>query len=111
MIAVAKGKFLRVTPAKIMLIMDLIRGKSVPAAVSILTHLNKPTKEKLVKVLNSAIANAKQKGLTEDQLVISKLTADPGPTWKRFRAGTMGRAMGVLKRTTHITVELDVKRK
>jgi len=109
MIATSKGHYLRVSPTKVRLILDLIRGKSVPVAVSILTHLNKPTKEKIVKVLNSAIANAKQKGLTEDRLFVSKITADQGPVWKRFRAASMGRASEILKKTTHITIELDLK--
>ncbi|NLE64636.1 MAG: hypothetical protein GX606_01825, partial [Elusimicrobia bacterium] len=69
------------------------------------------TKEQVVKVFNSAVANAKQKGLTEDQLIVSKITADQGPVWKRFRAATMGRANPVLKKTSHITVELDLKTK
>jgi len=111
MIVTAKGHYLRVSPTKIRMILDLVRGKSVPVAVSILAHLNKPTKEKIVKVLNSAIANAKQKGLTEDRLFVSKITADQGPVWKRFRAASMGRAAEILKKTTHITVELDLKTK
>jgi large subunit ribosomal protein L22 len=109
MIAKAKGNFLRVSPSKVRMILDLIRGKSVPAAKTILTYLNKPTKEKVVKVFDSAVANAKQKGLTEDQLVVSKVVADQGSVWKRFRAASFGRASEVLKKTTHITVELDVK--
>ncbi len=109
MIATAKGKFLRVSPTKVRKIMDLVRGKPVPVAQSILIHLNKPSKEKIVKVLESAVANAKQKGLTEDQLVVSKIVADQGPMWKRFRAATFGRASEVLKKTSHITVELDLK--
>ncbi len=111
MIATAKGRFLRVSPTKIRNILDLIRGKGVPAAITILTHLNKPTKEKVAKVLLSAVANAKQKGLTEDQLVVSKITADQGPMWKRFRAATFGRATDIHKRTTHVIVELDLKTK
>jgi large subunit ribosomal protein L22 len=109
MIAKAKGKFLRVSPSKIRQVLDLIRGKDVPAAGTILTHLNKPVKEKVVKVFNSAVSNAKQKGLAEDQLVVSKVVADQGPVWKRFRAATFGRASGIIKKTTHITVELDLK--
>ena len=111
MIAKAEGRYLRVSPYKVRDVMDLVRGKTVPVASSILAHLNKPVKEKLVKVFNSAVANAKQKGLSEDQLFISKITADHGPVWKRFRAASFGRAAEVLKRTTHISVELDVKTK
>jgi large subunit ribosomal protein L22 len=109
MIAKAIGRYQRVSPTKIRQVMDLIRGKSVPVAQSILAHLNKPVKEKLQKVLDSAVANAKQKGMTEDQLVVSKVVADQGSVWKRFRAASFGRASEVLKKTTHITVEVDVK--
>ncbi len=81
----------------------------VPVAQSILAHLNKPTKEKIVKVFESAVANAKLKGVAEDQLFVSRVVADQGPVWKRFRAATFGRATEILKKTTHITVELDLK--
>jgi large subunit ribosomal protein L22 len=111
MITRAKGRYFRVSPTKVRKVMDLIRMKPVPVAVTILAHLNKPVKENVVKVLNAAIANAKQKGLAEDQLVVSKITADQGPVWKRHRAATMGRANPILKKTTHITVELDLKTK
>ncbi len=111
MIAQAKGRFLRVSPSKVRDVLDLIRGKRVPVAITILEHLNKPVKEKAVKVLQSAIANAKQKGLTEDQLIVSKAVADQASVWKRFRAATFGRASEVLKKTSHITIELDVKTK
>lgn len=111
MIAQAKGRYLRVSPTKVRQVLDLIRGKKVPVAVTILDHLNKPVKEKAVKVLNSAIATAKQKGISEDQLIVSKAVADQGPVWKRFRAATFGRASEVLKKTSHITIELDIKTK
>lgn len=109
MIAQAKGRYLRVSPTKIRKILDLVRGKDVPVAFTILAHLNKPTKEKIIKVFESAVANARQKGLSEDQLVVSKIFADQGPVWKRFRAASFGRASEVLKKTSHITVELDLK--
>jgi len=59
-------------------------------------------------VLDSAISNAKQKGLREDQLFISRIIANNGPMWKRYRAATFGRATEILKRTTHLTIELDL---
>ncbi len=111
MIAHAKGRHLRVSPTKVRQVLDLIRGKSVPVAISILEHLNKPVKEKVVKVLHSAVANAKQKGLTEDQLIVTKVVADQGSVWKRFRAASFGRASEILKKTSHITIELDLKTK
>ncbi len=109
MIAIAKGRYLRVSPTKVRQILDLIRGKKVPVAQTILAHLNKPTKEKIVKVFDAAVATAKLKGVSEDQLFVSRVIADQGPVWKRHRAATFGRATEILKKTTHITVELDLK--
>lgn len=108
MIVQAKGKYIRVSPVKVRQIIDLIRGKRVLDAVIILTHLNKGATPKVLKVLNSAMSNAKQKGLMEDQLYVSKIQADQGPVWKRFRAAAFGRATRILKKTTHLTVELDL---
>lgn len=95
-------------PRKIRLVLDLIRGKAVPASQAILTHVDKGSTKMIAKVLNSAVSNAKQKGLSEDQLFISRITADQGPTWKRFRAASFGRAAPIEKRTTHLTIELDL---
>lgn len=111
MIASAKGKFLKLTPNKVRQVLDLIRGKDVAAALAILSSLNKRPVVFLKKILNSAISNAKQKGIQKEQLYISKIVADNGPTWKRFRAASFGRASKILKRTSHITVELDMKLK
>lgn len=108
MIAQAKGRYLRVAPRKIRLVLDLIRGKDVPTSQAILTHVDKGSTKLITKVLNSAVSNAKQKGLSEDQLFVSKITADQGPTWKRFRAASFGRAAPIEKRTTHLTIELDL---
>jgi large subunit ribosomal protein L22 len=111
MIASAKGRFIRVAPAKVRQVIDLIRGKDVKSSLVILKQVNKGSRDRIVKVLNSAISNAKQKGLSEDQLFVSRITADLGPSWGRFRAAAFGRASPILKRTTHLTVELDVKTK
>ena len=109
MIAYAKGRYLRVSPMKVRQVIDLIRGKDVPSSQAILTHVEKGSAPMITKILNSAVDNAKQKGLTEDQLVISRITADQGPSWKRYRAASFGRATPILKRTTHLTIELDLK--
>ena|SRR3989338_693880 len=109
MIAQAKGKFIRVSERKVGQVIDLIRGRDVESAMNILTHVTKGSTGMIKKVLHSAVSNAKQKGLTEDQLFISKIVADKGPMWKRFRAAAFGRANPILKRTTHLTIELDVK--
>ena len=109
MIASAQGKFLRVSPSKVKLVLDLIRGKDALQAQSILLHLNKRSKEYLIKILRSAIANAKVKGFTADKLYVSKAICNPGPMWKRFKAAAFGRASSIVKRTVHIKVELDLK--
>ena len=109
MIANAEAKFIRLSPPKVRQVMDLIRGKDASTAVSILFHLNKRPKEHLLKILKSAIANAKTKGFTADQLYISKIVCNVGPSWKRFKAAAFGRAAPILKRTSHIRIELDLK--
>ena len=108
MIAKAQGRYIRMSPMKMRQVIDLIRGKDVAASSVILTHVNKRATRDVQKVLNSAVSNAKQKGLNEDQLFISKIIADQGPMWKRYRAASFGRATEILKRTTHLIVELDL---
>lgn len=108
MISRAKVRYSRVSPTKVRPVINLIRGRKVLPSLAILTHVNKGATKMVAKVLNSAISNAKQKGLSEDQLYISKITADQGPSWKRFRAAAFGRATGIIKRTTHLTIELDL---
>ena len=109
MIVHAKGQYIRISPTKVRQVIDLIRGKDVIQAQSILLHLNKRSKEYLIKILKSAAANAKTKGFTADKLYISKALCNPGPMWKRFKAAAFGRAAGIVKRTAHIKIELDLK--
>ncbi len=109
MIAKAEGKFLRVTPPKVRQVMDLIRLKDVVEAEAILLNLNKRFKEYLIKILRSAISNAKVKGFNPEQLYISKIICNVGPAWKRFKAAAFGRASPIKKRTAHIKIELDLK--
>ncbi len=108
MIAQAKAKYIRVSPSKVRQVIDLIRGKHVVESQGTLTRVDKGRSKQIGKVLHSAVSNAKQKGLNEDQLYISKVTADQGPVWKRFRATAFGRATGIIKKTTHLTIELDL---
>jgi len=108
-IAHATCRYLRVSPVKVRQVIDLIRGKDVAASQAILTHVTKGSGKCIGKVLHSAISNAKQKGLIEEQLFISKIVADQGPAWKRYRAASFGRAAPIKKRTTHLTIELDLK--
>ena len=109
MIAHAKGRFIRIAPMKVRQVIDLIKGKDVGSSLTVLSHTNKGASGLISRVLNSAVSNAKQKGLMEDQLFISKITADQGPSWKRYRAAGFGRASSILRRTTHLTIELDLK--
>lgn len=109
MIARAEVKFLRVSPRKARQVADLIRHKDVMDAQSILTNLNKRPKEYLIKILKSAIANAKVKGFNTEQLYISGIICNPGPIWKRYKAAAFGRAAPIKKRTSHIRIELDLK--
>ncbi|MCA9405564.1 MAG: 50S ribosomal protein L22 [Candidatus Omnitrophica bacterium] len=108
MIAKASVKYVRVSPTKVRPVIDMIRGKDVRSSQAMLTVINKGSTKMVSKVLKSAVSNAKQKGLTEDQLYVSKIYADQGAVWKRWRAASFGRATGVLKKTTHLTIELDL---
>ncbi len=108
MIAKAKCKYIRMSPTKVRQVVDVIRGKDVPNSVALLSNINKRASSVIKKVLISALSNAKQKGLAEEQLFVSKIVADQGPSWKRFRAVAFGRATSVIKRTTHLTIELDL---
>ncbi len=109
MIAKAEGKFLRISPSKVRQVIDLIRLKGVLEAESILTILNKRPKEYLIKILKSAVSNAKTKGFNAEQLYISKIVCNNGPMWKRFKAAAFGRAASIVKRTVHSKIELDLK--
>lgn len=111
MISKAMAKYVRVSPRKVRRVIDLIREESAQKALAILGNVNKVAAYHVAKVLGSAIANAKQKpDVKTEDLYISRITADGGPSLKRFKARAMGRATRILKRTCHITVELD-KRK
>ncbi len=108
MISQATAKYIRVSPMRARQVIDLIRGKRVADSLAILVHLQKGSTKSISKLLVSAVSNAKSKGLNEDQLYISKITADQGPVWKRFRAASFGRAAQIRKKTSHITIELDL---
>ncbi len=109
MIAKAEGKFVRLSAPKVRQVIDLLRNKDAGEARNTLLLINKRPKEYLIKLLNQAIANAKVKGFNLEQLYISKIVCDVGPSWKRFKAAAFGRAKPILKRTAHIKIELDVK--
>jgi large subunit ribosomal protein L22 len=108
MISRSKVKYLRISSTKVRLVIDLIRGKDIVSARNLLLNANKGATEPVRKALHSAVSNAKQKGLAEDQLFISKIFSDQGPMWKRWRSAPFGRALRILKKTSHLTVELDL---
>lgn len=91
--------------------MGPIRHRTVAEALAVLMNTNRRASRPLAKTISSAFANARRVDPTlgPEQVVISRLTADGGPVWKRFRAAAFGRAVSIHKRTTHVTVELDRK--
>ncbi len=109
MIVKAESRFIRISPSKVRQVISLINGKEAEEALSILLNINKRAKEYLIKILKSAIANAKQKGFKSEQLYVSKAICNKGPIWKRYRAAAFGRATEIKKRTSHIRIELDLK--
>lgn len=109
MIAKAIARHVRMTPRKVGYVATPLRRLTVAQALAMLSETNRRAARPVAKLLASAFANARQRypELREDDVVISKLVADEGPRWKRFRAAAFGRASRIIKRTTHITVELE----
>lgn len=106
--AQAVAKYLRLSPRKARLSADLIRGKQVEEALSILSHTPKAAAKVISKVVRSALANATQnQRIDVDTLFVKTIFVNQGPTLKRFRARPMGRAGRIRKRTSHITVVLS----
>jgi len=104
----AKARFVRISPYKVRKVIALIKGRDVNSALAILANVDKRAALFLERALKSAIASAKQTGkIKQDELYISKITADDGPMMKRYRAAAFGRAAMIRKRTSHISVELD----
>lgn len=104
----AKLRYARVSAQKCRLLADQVRGLPVGKALNILQFSNKKSAVFIQKVLESAIANAEHnEGLDIDELKISTIYVDEGPTMKRFRARAKGRANQILKRTCHITVKVS----
>ncbi len=110
----ATAKYIRTSPQKAKLVLDLIRGKKASEALSILRFTNKAVARQIEKALRSAIANAvyvadrnQKRRLDEDDLFVSACFAGRGPMLKRVRPAPMGRAYQVLKRTAHLTVQVS----
>lgn len=101
------AKTVRIAPRKVRLVVDLIRGKEVGDAISILRLTPKASSATVEKVLKSAIANAEHNyEMDVNNLYIKEAYVDEGPTLKRFRPRAKGSASQILKRTSHITIVL-----
>jgi len=105
-------KNLRVAPRKVRLVIDVIRGMVVNDARVNLNFISKKSAEPVLKLLNSAVANAKHNfNLSENNLYVSKVFVNEGPMLKRWTPRAMGRASAIHKRTSNITLILDEKSK
>jgi large subunit ribosomal protein L22 len=108
--SIARVRHIRITPQKARRVVDLIRGKQATEAVAVLKFAPQAASEPVLKVVQSAIANARviadrdNVAFDENNLVIKTALVDEGPTLKRFRPRAQGRASQILKRTSHITV-------
>ena len=103
----ARARYVRTAPRKARLVMDHIRGKRVEQAQAILLHAPRAVSTDILKLLNSAVANAESAyELGADELKIHRAFVDEGPTIKRFRPRALGRATPIHKRTSHMTIEL-----
>ena len=109
----AESKFVRVSPRKARLVLDMIRGKDAGLAMNVLRFTKKRIADEVAKVLRSAIANAEGKSETVDvdDLYVSEAYANDGPRAKRIRPAPMGRAFRYQRRTAHIIVEVAEKHK
>ena len=103
----AQAKWVRMSPRKARLVVDHIRGRTVPEARTVLAFTQRSAAREVEKVLRSAIANAEANhGLVGDELVVSSAVVDEGPTMKRWRARARGRVARIRRPTCHITIKL-----
>ncbi|HEX7706765.1 MAG TPA: 50S ribosomal protein L22 [Thermoanaerobaculia bacterium] len=107
--ATATLKYLKASPQKVRLVADLVRGKKVEEALSILRFTRKGCAKDLEKLLRSAVANAenKENAPDVDELVVSKIYVNEGPREKRVQPAPMGRAYQIQKRKAHVTVHVS----
>jgi large subunit ribosomal protein L22 len=108
----ASHRHARTSAQKARLVVDMIRGKSIEQALGILEYTPKRAAKLVAKTLKSAVANAEHAQRVDvDQLYVKRVWVDEGPTAKRFLPRAHGRATPVMKRTSHITVVVDERRK
>ena len=106
----ATAKFVRISPFKVRVVLNIIRGKSVVEALAILENTPKAASEVLIKLVNSAIANGENnQNLVKSDMYIAEAYANEGPTLKRIQPVSKGRAYRINKRTSHITIVLDTR--
>ena len=106
----ARLRYLRITPRKVRVVADLIRGKKVDQALAQLAFVEKRAAEPLAKLLRSAVANAEVASKNQvdvDRLWVTSLMVDQGPSLRRFMPRAMGRAFKVLKKTSHIALTIS----
>jgi large subunit ribosomal protein L22 len=104
----AIAKYIRVSPQKARLVANLVKGKRVGDALSILDFTRKASSLYISKLIHSAVASAeKREGIDVDTLFVKNIYVNGGPVLKRFRPASMGRGVRIRKRTSHITVILD----
>ncbi len=104
----ATAKFVRISPFKVRVVLNIIKGKSVNEAIAILENTPKAASEVLVKLVNSAAANGENnQNLARNDMFVAECYANEGPTLKRIQPVSKGRAYRINKRTSHITVVLD----
>lgn len=105
----ASARFSRISPRKARMVADLVRGRDAAEAIQLLAFTNKSGAPILKKVLESAVANARQEGADVDTLFVSKATVDKAPNKfnRRWRPRAMGRATRITKGVSHIVIELD----
>lgn len=104
---VAKHRYARIAPRKARLIADMVRGRKVDDALTMLDFAKQRAGVMIAKVIKSAAANAGEQQADLRRLVITKCWIDPGPVVKRFQPKDRGKAYSILKRTSHIVVEVD----
>ena len=105
---VAKHRFARIAPRKARLILDLVRGRDVDDAITLLKFSKQRVSGMIEKVIRSAVANANEQEVApRNTLYVAKAWADPGPIIKRFQPKDRGKAYPIKKRTSHLVVELD----
>ena len=106
--ALSRSRFVRISPRKLKLVCELVNGKRIDQALSLLEFTPKKGAKFVAKTLLAAVANARdQQNIDEDRLYVKRATADTGPTWKRSLPRAHMHATPILKRTSHLTVVVD----